>query len=93
MARSIKCLTLDFGSSHDVPVHEIEPHFGLCGDSAEPAWSYLSSALSAPLPLVHAHTLSLKINKQNLKKKERTIKTIKEVMPQKEEDPWAPVQT
>ena len=59
VAQSVKHLTLDFSSGHDLMVHEIEPHCGLCADSVEPAWDSLSPSLSAP-PM---HTLSLKINK------------------------------
>ena len=36
MAQLIKCLTLDFRSSHDLMVREIEPHIGLYADSTEP---------------------------------------------------------
>ena len=45
---SVKHLTLDFGSGHDLTVHEIEPHIGLCTDSADPAWDSLSPSFSAP---------------------------------------------
>ena len=60
VAQLVKCLTLDFGSSHDLMVHEIEPCIGLCADSAEPAWDSLSPFLSAlpPLMLARSHTLS-----------------------------------
>ena len=58
MAQSVKCLTLDFGTGHD-----LEPCVVLCTDSTEPAWDSLSPSLSAPSPLA----LSLKINK-HLKK-------------------------
>ena len=52
---------LNFGSGHDLMVHEIEPHIGFCADSTEPSWD----SLSLPLPCLHAHKLSLalKINK------------------------------
>ena len=33
VVQSIKHLTLDFGSGHDLMVHEIEPHIRLCADS------------------------------------------------------------
>ena len=59
MAQSVKRPTCDFGSSHDLTVHEFEPHVGLSTDGTEPAWD---SASTSP-PLV----LYLKINK--LKKK------------------------
>ena len=37
MAQSVKRLTLDFGSGHDLVVPEIKPCVQLCTDSAEPA--------------------------------------------------------
>ena len=46
MAQSVKHLTLDLSSGHDLIVRGIEPHVGLCADSSEPAWDSLS--LSAP---------------------------------------------
>ena len=71
MAQSVKGPTLDFGSGRDLTVYEFEPCTGLCTDSVEPAWDSLSSSLSAP-PLL-ALFLSLKINKDRLKKKKRNI--------------------
>ena len=63
VAQSVKCLTLDYSSSHDPAGHEIGSHIGLCTDSVEPGWDSLSSvSLPAP-PLL---TLSLKVI--NLKK-------------------------
>ena len=60
VAQSVKRLTLDFGSSHDLTVREFKPHVGLCTDSTEPAWDSLSLlSLSAPTPL----TLSLSLSK------------------------------
>ena len=48
MAQSVKCVSLDLGSSRDLMVCEFEPHI-----SAEPAWDSLSLSLSAlPLPRV-----------------------------------------
>ena len=52
----------DFGSGHDLTVHEFEPPVGLCADSSEPASDSVSPSLSAPSLLV----LSL-----SLKKKEK----------------------
>ena len=51
--------SLDFGSSHDLMVHELEPCVGLCADSAEPAWDSLSLPLSPSLfpPFSHAQAL------------------------------------
>ena len=50
----VKHPSLDFGSGHDLAVHEIRPCLW-CTDSSETAWDSLSPSLSAP-PL-------LKINK------------------------------
>ena len=52
VAQSVKRPTLDFGSGHDLVVHEFEPHVGLWADSVEPAWDALSPSLSAPPLLV-----------------------------------------
>ena len=54
VAQSIKRPTLGFGSDQDLEVHEFEPCVGLCTDSVEAAWDYLSPSLSLPLP----HSLS-----------------------------------
>ena len=59
----VKCLTLDFSSSHDLKVCGIKPRVGLCADSVEPAWDFLSPSLFVPPLLMCAHSLSLKINK------------------------------
>ena len=57
MAQSVKHLTRDFGSGHNLTVHRIKPRVGLSSDSIEPAWDSRSPFL--PLPLPHyAHTLS-----------------------------------
>ena len=60
MAQSVKWLTLDFGSGHDLTVHEFETPIGLTAVRAEPA-SDPPSSLSLPLrpTYVHMHTLSL----------------------------------
>ena len=52
MAQSVKHLTLDFRSGHDLTVCEIEPLIGLCTDNKKPAWDFLS--LTLPLPGSHA---------------------------------------
>ena len=62
-AQSAKHLTLDFGSGHNLVVHEFKPHIGLCADSAEPAWDSLSTLLSASSPFSLSLSLSLKLNK------------------------------
>ena len=61
MAQSVKCLTLDFSSGHDLTICEFEPHVRLSADNVEPAWDSLSlsPSLSAPPLLV----FYLKINK------------------------------
>ena len=51
MAQSVKCLTLDFGSGHDVTVHEFEPCIGFCTDGVD-LLGLLSLLLSAPPLLV-----------------------------------------
>ena len=47
-AQSVKYLTLDLSSGHDLTVGDIQPHIGLCADSVEPAWDSLSPSLFAP---------------------------------------------
>ena len=49
VARLVKCPTPDFGSGHDLTVHEIEPHIRLCADRVEPAQDSLSLSLSLSL--------------------------------------------
>ena len=71
MAQSAEQSTLDIGSSHDLPVCEIQPPIRLWAASTEPAWDSLSPSLSPPPPL--ARTLSLKINiKQNRTNNEKS---------------------
>ena len=57
VAQLVECLTLDFGSGHDLNVCEIEPCVRFYTENAEPGWDFLS----ASLPLTH--TLSLIISK------------------------------
>ena len=38
----------DFCSGHDLTVCEFEPHIGLCADSLESAWYFVSPSLFAP---------------------------------------------
>ena len=69
MAQLVKHLTLDFGSGHDLTVHELEPqHQAPRADHTEPAWNSLSPSLSAPP--AHAVSFSKQINK--LKKQKKT---------------------
>ena len=53
----------DFGSGHDLAVHEFEPCVGLCAWSLEPALDSVSPSLSACLPLVLLLSPPQKINK------------------------------
>ena len=57
MALSVKPVTLDFSSGHDLTVCGFKPHIGLCADRVEPA----SDSLSVSLP---TRTLCLKIKLQ-----------------------------
>ena len=68
VAQSVKRLTLDFGSGHDLTVCEIESHVGLCTDSVEPAWGLLSPSLSAP-PLFICAQIEINLKKIFLKRK------------------------
>ena len=54
VAQSVKCLTLDFSSDHDLTGHEIELLIGLCTDSLKPAWDSISPSLSAPPTPMHS---------------------------------------
>ena len=56
MAQSVKRLTLDFGSGHDLMVGEIELHMELCTDGVGAYLGFLSLCPSSS-------SLSLKINK------------------------------
>ena len=62
-AQWVKHLTLDFGSGHDLTVHEFKPCVRLCVDSAELAWDSLSLFLSLPLPRSCSLTLSLSLSR------------------------------
>ena len=55
MAQLVKRPTLDFGSGHDLMVHEFQPRCQLSA-GVEPAWDSLSPSLPAP-PLL-ARSLS-----------------------------------
>ena len=76
MAQSAKHLVLDFGSGHDFMVCGIEPHVRLSADSAD-AWDALSPSLSLPLlSLARSLSVSLKINKQFLKRLKKTDQAV-----------------
>ena len=51
VAQSVKPLTLDFSSGHDLTDCEFEPCKGLRADSVDPAWDSLSPSLSLFLSL------------------------------------------
>ena len=72
MAQSVKRLTLDFGSGHDLVVHEFKPRIRLLALTAQSLLGILFPSLSAPLPLSAPpmHTHSLNMNKLKKKKKE-----------------------
>ena len=76
-AQSVKHLTLDFSSGHDLMVREIELHIRLRAVSMEPAWDSLPLSLSLPctsafsLCLSLLLSLSLKINKLKKKKQRK----------------------
>ena len=48
----------DFGSGHDLMVHEFEPHVRLCADSSEPGVCF-GFCLPLSLPLPFSHSVSL----------------------------------
>ena len=51
LGHSVECLTLDFGSGHDLAVRGIEPRVALHVESVEPAWDSLCLSLSLSLSL------------------------------------------
>ena len=61
MAQSVKCLSLDSSSGHDLVVREIKPHAGLCADSAVRSLVGILSLSSLCDPPLLLH--SLKMNK------------------------------
>ena len=61
VVQSVKCLTLEHGSGHDLAVCEFKPLIGLCPDRAEPAWDSVSPSLC--LSPAFMHSLCLKIKK------------------------------
>ena len=74
MAQLVKHLALDFGSGHDLIVHEFKPHIRIHTDSVEPAWDSLP--LSLPLPICALFLSQNKLlKKQNKKKNNQKVKT------------------
>ena len=72
VAQSVKHLTLDFGSGHDLRVVRFSPELG---SRLTPRWAWsllkiLSLPLLLPLPpaRVHTHSLSLKKKKESQSK-------------------------
>ena len=51
MAQWVKRPSLDFGSGHDLKVHEFQPHVRLCADIPEPARDSLFPS-SCGLPML-----------------------------------------
>ena len=69
-------LTVQLWLSHELTVHEFQPHVGLCVDSSEPGACFrfcVSPSLSAPPPFVLSLSLSLSLSKINIKKKKEII--------------------
>ena len=64
MAQSVQRPTLDYGSGLDLTVQGFEPCIGLCTESVEPAWVFLSPSLDAPPP-ESALSLSVSLSKIN----------------------------
>ena len=69
----VKRPSLDFGSGHDLTVHEFEPCVRLCADRVETAWDSVSLALCSSPAFSLSLSLSLKINKNRLKKKRNVV--------------------
>ena len=65
MAHLVKCLTLGFGSGHDLTACELEPHTRLYAGSVESAWDSLSPSLSDP-PCWFSLCLSLSLSFQEI---------------------------
>ena len=66
VARSVKHPALDFGSGHDLMVHEFEPHIRASAVSKE--------LVSNPMPLLCLLALSLSLSLKNIKKKKHLKK-------------------
>ena len=79
-AQSLKCLTLDLGSGHDLAVHGVEPTSG----SALTAWNLLGILLTCPICPSPARTLSLSLSlslKINKLKKKNHFQTVPRLAP------------
>ena len=58
VAQLVECLTLAFGSGHDLTVHDFQPLHGLHTDDEEPASDSFSRLHSLPLPCLCALSFS-----------------------------------
>ena len=58
MAQSVKRLTLDFSSGHDLTVREFKPRIRLDADGVERAWNSLSLSLCLSPALLSSLSLS-----------------------------------
>ena len=63
MAQSVKHLTLDLGSGHDLTVCEFEPRVWLCADCEETAWNSFPPSFSVLTLTLLICSLSLSQNK------------------------------
>ena len=63
MAQQVKRSTLDFGSGHDLAVHEIKPCVQLLANSTKPAWDSHPPSLCPSTTRAYACSLSLFQNK------------------------------
>ena len=63
VAQSVECLTLDFGSGHDLMVYGFEPCSGLCAELGAYLGFFLSRPLSLSPSCMYALSDSFKINK------------------------------
>ena len=53
VAQLVKCLTLDFGSDHDLMVREFKPCIWLCADDVEPSWDSIPPPPFPPLLVLY----------------------------------------
>ena len=55
VTQSVKHLTLDFDSGHDLTVYELEPCIGLRTNRVEPAWDSLSAPPNLSLSKINKY--------------------------------------
>ena len=63
VAQSVKYLTVDLSSGHDLKACEFKPCTGLCANGMESAWDSVSSSLCPSPAYALSHSLSKQINK------------------------------